>query len=377
MKNLMLFLAVLVLFALTSLAVCLPMQEGKGYANRKIQYLAETLRMQKMPGKDTLVNLSSLVSNKDVVFRYNEKNELAHLGISLFSRETKDLLDAKICDFLERVILELLLQGDKEGVVFKLKEYKMQLWMDGKDYAENTLWSLSNFIEIMKMPTNFSINYQHERASAIWTFDTHKLELVFPLYRELIEGTDKKESDYELYNRIREATYLDVKVEHEDIEEASLVKKSNGIYVLPGEKFQIKELSSDLYYVKQNDKFELIFQEDYPTFSLNNLFLSRSYERGITLQLMHRQYGHFTPEISIRLANFLEFFRKDFTVTCHTAYNKQGDLETIVVMNHVTLNYLHLLRVCISKEDLFKPNPTLKGDFYSNIPQHYIKSLIK
>jgi hypothetical protein len=36
-----------------------------------------------------------------------------------------------------------------------------------------------------------------------------------------------------------------------------------------------------------------------------------------------------------------------------------------------------MLRVRIRKEDLFGANPVLKGDFYTNIPQYYIKTLLK
>ena len=64
-------------------------------------------------------------------------------------------------------------------------------------------------------------------------------------------------------------------------------------------------------------------------------------------------------------------------LNCHTGYDKRGNLQTLIVMNHKSLNYVHLLRVSVSKEKLFKPGLILEGDFYSNIPQHYIKTLLK
>ena len=349
---------------------------GEKYANRKIKILAEMLPLQKLPGQDTVMAVPSLIPHKDLIFDYNGKGELEHLGFSLFSQEMKDMLDSKICNFLERVLLELFLEGDREGVCFKLKEYRMQMYMDGQDYAQKNLGSLLDCLKNMQMPVNFIFRHEEKVAYAVWTFGTHSLQLDFPLYRELIEGTDKKESDMELYNRIQGISFMEINYEDEVVDE-KLLQKKNNVYVLPGMKFKIKGLSSDRYYIKRNNKVELIFHPDFPEYSLSNLFLSCTHSKNVTLQLKHRQYGRFIPEISIPLVNFLDFLKDDFTLTCHTGYDKRGDLETIVVMNHKALNYVHMLRVFVSKEQLFQPDLILKGDFYSNIPQHYIKTLLK
>lgn len=120
-----------------------------------------------------------------------------------------------------------------------------------------------------------------------------------------------------------------------------------------------------------------MFQKQYPEYSLNNLFLTYTNGEGKTLQITHRKYGYFTPVISIPLLNFLACFEKDFITVCHTGMNKQGNLEAIVVFNHKKLNYIHLLRVETDKSQLFVKASVLKADFYSNIPQHSIKSLLQ
>lgn len=346
------------------------------YVSRKIQQMAEMLQLHTLPGKDTLMVVPSLVPNKDVIFAYNGKGELEHLGFSLFSKEVKDMLDRKICNFLERILLELLLQGDREGICFKLKEYHMQMYMDGVDYMQKNLWTLSHLLKNMEMPVNFVFKHEAGKASALWSFGTHSLQLDFPLYRELIEGTDKKESDMELYDRIQGVSFMIIDCEDEKVN-VELLQEKNGVYVLPGTKFEIKELSSDRYYIKHDNGFELIFHQNYPEYSLNNLFFSCTRSKDVTLHLKHRQYGRFTPEISIPLVNFLDFMKKDFILNCHTGYDKRGNLQTLVVMNHKNLNFVHLLRVSVSKEKLFEPGLVLEGDFYSNIPQHYIKNLLK
>ena len=112
-------------------------------------------------------------------------------------------------------------------------------------------------------------------------------------------------------------------------------------------------------------------------YSANNLFLTYRNGKGKSLLITHRKYGQFTPEITIPLLNFLKCFADDFITYSYTGYNKKGNLETIVVFSHKKLNYIHLLKVSLDEKQLFAANPVFKADFYSNIPQQYIKTLLQ
>ena len=72
------------------------------YVSRKIQTLAETLPLSKLPVKDTIFEIPALIKNKSIIFQFNRRKELTHVGISLFTEETKEMLDRNICNFLER-----------------------------------------------------------------------------------------------------------------------------------------------------------------------------------------------------------------------------------------------------------------------------------
>ena len=212
----------------------------------------------------------------------------------------------------------------------------------------------------------------------IGSFENHTITLDFPLYRELIDGTDKKEADIELYQQLQQRVSRSYQLQEESVEESVLTRKEKDIYIRQGTVFMIPSLSSDRYYTRSNQNlFVPVFQYEYPVYSMNNLFLTYNHGRDKQLLLTHRQYGHFTPEISLPLLDFLAQFKDDFEPACHTALTAKGELETIVVFFHKTLNYIHLLKVHISPEDLFSSHPVLKADFYSNIPQHYINSLLR
>ena len=106
------------------------------YANRRIQFIAESLALEELPKSDTIMMVPSLGSNKDVIFRFNENNVLVHIGVSLFSDETKDMLERNICNFLERFFLELLIQGNKTDVCFKLNECHIKMWVNRRDFEK-------------------------------------------------------------------------------------------------------------------------------------------------------------------------------------------------------------------------------------------------
>lgn len=369
-------LAAICLFS--SLRLCGTCLEGKmEFANRKLKQLAEQLPLSVFPDKDTIMEVPQIIKGKALAFAVNEKKTVSHIGVSLFSNETKRMLDKGICNFLERYLLELLLQKNKADVEFKLAEYHVSLKINGQEFGEGRFRSVAEVLQIMRMPVNFALRHIDKQAEAVWTSPACHLSMRFPLYRELIEGTDKKESDEELYNLLQVAVLSPVNLVDEQVDRGVLLPGMRDVYVRKGETFLIESMSSDRYYVEEGGSFVPLFGRQYPEYSMSNLFLTYRNGNGKTLQITHRKYGHFTPEISIPLLNFLACFKDEFQIACHTGYNKKGELETMVVFNHKTLNYIHLLRVHIAKEQLFSRHPVLKADFYSNIPQHYINSLLK
>lgn len=351
-------------------------EEHRAFASRRLEDMAKRLPLRDIPSVDTIMEVPEFIKGKAIVFNSNN-NKVVHMGLSMFSRETKEMIGTDICNFLERYFLELLLLRDKTSIIRKLTEDHIELLLNGQEFGAENFSSLQEVMQNICMPVNFSLFHKDQHAEAVWMSVGMHLQMKFPLYRELIDGMDKKESDEGVYNLLRVAVCDSIYDADDDVSYENLVHKTGNVYVYKGETFMIKSLTSDRYYMEENGKYHLIFTPMYPEYSMNNLFLSYQNGAGKTLQITHRQYGYFTPEFTIPLNNFLACFKNDFLVACHTGYNKQNELETIVVFKHKILNYIHLLRVHVNKEKLFINSPVLKADFYSNIPQHYISSLLK
>ena len=350
---------------------------GIEYSSRKIRQLVETLHLEKLPEKDSLIVLPHMLKSKPITISYDDAGCICHVGISMFSQETKVIAGQQYCDFIERFFLELCEQQETDGVKAKLVEYAVNLNLDGVEYGNSTFRSLKKELDKIEMPTSFSLNLEEKQGLGVWRYGTHTLTLSFPLYRELIEGTDKQESDELLYLKIAESKTSSLFDDETILNGMGLKHLEKDVYVKTGERFQLQALSSAVYYRKQSNGYIPLYANDYPTLSLNNFFLTYTNGKDVKLRITHRQYGHFTPEVTVPLHVFMDIFADDFICFAHTGELDDGTLESIVVYNHKTLNFMHLLRVRTSANDIFSANPVLKADFFSNIPQHYLKTILK
>ena len=346
------------------------------YSSRKIKQLVENLPDMNLPRKDSLIIIPQLLKEKAVTFKFDGTGKIVHVGVSLFSQETKHIVGSLFCDFIERFFLELCEQPDAASIKSKLTEFDVKLRFNNSEFGSGSFQSVRIVLGDMDMPAGFVLNLQDKYGQGIWSYRGNTLELFFPLYRELIEGTDKKESDEQLYIQMSDIKHFQ-DCDEETITQGGLKPYQNNIFVKKGERFQVQAMSSDIYYQKIGNEFTPLFEENHPAFSLNNLFLTCSNGGYVKLKITHRQYGHFTPEVTVPLLSFLNMFRDDFMAYAHTAELKDHTLETIVVFNHNSLNYMHLMRVKTSLNEVFSPAPVLKADFYTNIPQHYLKTLLQ
>ena len=346
------------------------------FVNRKLTQLRELMPNVTLPDSDSIMKCEVLPDNKSLIVRYNYKHEIEHLGVSLFSKETKQMLDESVCDFLERFLLELVLQKSEREVKRKLIEYHVFLKYNGADFGKDHFVSIYQTLHDLVMPVGFTLHYANKKGLATWDLKHEKsLSLLFPMSADLIIGMDKKEADNHVYSRLvqlqtQSDDYIDEAVCFDD-----LIKKDGDVYLKKGSTFLIPSLNSDTYYEKKTSGYLPLFQAALPEQSLKTLFHTFTNGTNVKLLLTHRQYGHFTPEIELPLNNFLAMFKRDFEIFTYSKKKKDGKIEIIAVIRHKNLNYIHLLHAVNTGEIQKLDELILNADFYSNIPQHYIKSL--
>lgn len=346
------------------------------YVSKKLADLGELLPKNCLPEKDSIFNCSHIIKKKSLIISYNNKHEVKHLGISLFSPETKEIINLPVCNFIERTMLELALQQSANEVAARLKQSRIILRKNGLEFNNGFFTSINSTLDAMQNPVQFSI-HKDSCYTVLWKYgDNDVLTMSFPISRELIFGTDKKESDQITIESFSETICDSVEVRNSSVMVSDLQLKSNSdIYIKKGSTFLTGKINSDTYFQRSGSKYQLVFNSEYPAESLANLLTSRQ-GKSLVLKINHRMYGGFTPEFSIPLNRFLCLFSKGFSTYCILKRLDLDQVQVSAVLHNDDFGYIHLLRIRTTSRELFANNGILTADLYTNIPQHNLKNLL-
>ena len=105
------------------------------FSLKKLEDIASQLPSKYLVKRDTIMPCPDICRNKSIVILHDEKRRISHLGISLFSKETKEIINRPVCDFVERLLLELALTKDKNSVIAMLDRNKIILRQIGRAHV--------------------------------------------------------------------------------------------------------------------------------------------------------------------------------------------------------------------------------------------------
>lgn len=346
-----------------------------GYTQKRVgvKDLYESLFTNVVFYSDTLILKSEISQSKPIVFTRNSSLPSFHLGISLFSKETKELINKPVCNFIERLMLEAVLCKNKEEVRLLLESRKIELRLNGRKFGEGGFTSVKALLEEIDQPSSFRLANTDGKFMAVIDFGVfNSLEMIFPASRELIFGTDKKESDEEVCALLKKHPKMDLRPIAE-MDPSSLQWMEDSLYVEKGNVFMIDSICSDHFFLKEGNEFVPLYKSTYPSESFKNILLG-VIDADKELYIRHRMYGNYSPDFTISVSAFLDCFREECTFYCGTHRMQNGKLQGVLIVHNALYNFIHMLIVTTDETDLFRSN-TLNADLYTNIPQHYIKSL--
>ena len=354
---------------------------AQSYSSLKMEQLGNEIPAGCLPKADSIFGCPGLVKKKSLVVNYNDAREISHLGISMFSNETKELINLPVCNFIERIMLELVLERSNENLKQRLSRSKLSLQKNGVDFGQLSFTSLTNVLDEIQNPARFNLQKEPDKFTAIWRYNREdQFVFTFPASRDLIFGTDKKESD-ELLNKMLFGNGL-LCTEKNDMPSETIIdadvtfNKDKNIYTKKGNEFQMSVINSNTYYAKTEGAYELLFTKDYPEESFLNLIIKNPATQNHKLHVTHRMYGNFSPDFDISLREFLCYFHDDFDFFAATSSSEANRLKLYVVLHNKDYNYIHLLTVTAPVENIFRQDGRLTAEFYSNIPQQSIRSLM-
>lgn len=359
------------------LCLCLALLTGSSFQTAKLAYIGKQIPESYLYTQDSIFSCPQVIKGKSLIIKHDRSSSVSHLGISLFSEETKELINAPACNFIERFLLELVLLKSDSKVMQTLKHYNISMQWNGFDFGSNNFHSITDFLERMGQPCEFGLVSTSSQFVAKWNFEVNQsFKISFPASRELIFGSDKKESDEEINMSLRTYTPGNDIAAHTMPTTARLLLTGNPyIYRNPGNSFSINQLRSDTYYSKKGDTYIAISDAAYPQETIINMLLGKVGTQGHLLHITHKIYGNFTPIFNIPVSDFINYFQSNFISYAAVEITDIKKIRATLVLHNPTYNYIHMLIIDTTTDDLFKDSATLEAHLYTNIPQHYIKSL--
>ena len=351
-------------------------QESK-FSTKKIEDLASHIPQKYLADHDTIIPCPEICQSKSLVIQYNAERQVSHIGFSLFSKETKEIINPAVCDFIERLFLELVIAKDKNSVTEILNKSKITLQQNGTDFGTGYVNSMYAILNEIEEPVYFKLENDQISYSAVWNYGNNDILLLrFPANRELIIGTNKKESDGILYDQLKDNQCTSDSIIQISTADAGFLvpddKKS--LYINRGDTFMLPIINANTYYKKTNEGYKLIYDKEYPEESLSNLILGYAAGKNLRLHIRHLMYGNFSPEYEMKLSDFLCFFKNDFNIYTASYRKEAGELKSTVVFQNKQFNYIHLLLISTSESTVFDNEGLMAAYFYSNIPQQSIKN---
>ena len=190
--------------------------------------------------------------------------------------------------------------------------------------------------------------------------------------------TDKAEADQIIYEMLTAKSQTENWHSGMLIQESQL-KETNeqGIYIVPGDSFQIKSLRSDFYVYRKNNQWEPINDARYPMETMVNLLLNRITDNWHMLEIRHHQYGGKNPIITLPMQNLFDLLARNMNLYCSVTYINEQEIRAILVFHQRSLNFIHMLELKVKTKKLFDAKSTISGDFYTNIPQHNVNDIFR
>ena len=72
-----------------------------------------------------------------------------------------------------------------------------------------------------------------------------------------------------------------------------------------------------------------------------------------------------------------DMLARNMDIYCSVTSVGTKEMQAVLVFHNVKRNFIHMLRLTIPTDTLFKTDGMLTADMYTNIPQNNIKSIFK
>ena len=334
---------------------------------------------------EQLANKTSItIPTEDGVFyrteRFNDlpltiivkRNEVTHIGLSLFTISQRQYVNELICNFLERTALAAEIP-DFYGVPFTqyLKDQKIEVF---EGQWDNIKTMLNDSCFIFQSSLIDDKNY----INCWYTLDATEryLTLVYPAYYHLISGFNMIEAENRLYDNVRLTNIEDSTCVEPDITLLQRIGNSP-IYLLRGDIYYLPGLNSNRYYVADTTgRFDLLFSEDFPIESLFNLMTGTEIENQYVIHAELVKYGYQVDDFIVSLKHWLTFCAQTGCSPYFGILSKEENIiEGELIMHNKSFGYCHVMKLSIDPSLLKSREGSIQARLNSYVPMSNVKTL--
>lgn len=296
---------------------------------------------------------------------------ITHIGYLFFSDQQRNGMPIAVCNFLERYMLALDLP------LQRLKNINVQLAEDEICFLKGNLNTILEVVGDTLM--DISLENVNDRSYTLSWSKKNKpyCSISFPIDYSLLHGTSMEENESRLADDLRHNSInkpdspIEVELKH-------LQLGDNGLYVLPGDTYQVKELNTDRYYKKSvKGHHSLVFDRKYPKETLTNLMTTLELENNFQVTVKLKKYPFEEEVITIPLMNLIGYFKQTGCTPYFGVIGIENNIaKCLLVMHNPVEGYTHNLDVLADLKQLKYNKGNLASiTMHCYIPTSKIKNL--
>lgn len=331
---------------------------SNGFATQRLQKIATEMYVVRF---DTLSVGTHTISfgSRYLSVRVNDWHEVEHIGVKLFNRQNLAGQQQIAFDFMERYLLELLMEGSEERAYERMERDKVFI----------ELGNLTDFFSLSNND-NFALSYlgfkgyrmAWERNGSVF------LSVSFPMDYQLMSGCNAIEL---------ENNYL------RDIRRYSATKNTEPKPYIPSDttaiRYSVEEggtylsgaIRYDLYYEKDSLGWSLLCNKEKPYWSAYNIALSSVPVGDFTLAGLLDKYGYETDSFTMPLNEWIAYCERDGVKPYFGIKSKDADcIKGTVLVPYEDKGFCHMMKLEIPLASIEQGKGEVRGRLFVFVPLH-------
>lgn len=353
-----------------SLFFCITLQAQIRFKTERLKKIATHLPNKVLKEEQSLVKWSG--SPQVLVKKADQEGVISHLGVYLFDENTRKPLQDH-ADFLERMMLELLLYKNDDMVKGKLVEHKMVWMLNGKSEAK-PYTSMKRFLSAYDISqVALHIDFSDKNYVAHWQLGSNTYSLSYPAVRELIQGTDLLEAENAFFQKLKKT----------DLQIPTIVPKQQNISQLSQIKGKLyrkigichseqPSYCTDTYYIRTDasNVATPIYDTRYPALSLINMMAGVVPCHNRKIQTNVHLYGGKIETLSLPFSILYSSLFED--MQCYLKLDMSNPEKYCAHFHFFNeqMQYVHVVEVELSPTTIFKEDAEWNAHLFTFIPEY-------